>query len=67
HGATAGPVDEEELFYIQSRGLTREGAVGLLVRGFLGEPLDRSGLAEGIRNELSALVETKLQAVGAGA
>ena len=67
HGATAGPVDEEELFYIQSRGLTREGAVGLLVRGFLGEPLDRSGLAEGLREELSALVETKLQAVGAGA
>ncbi len=67
HGATAGPVDEEELFYIQSRGLTREGAVGLLVRGFLGEPLDRSGLGEGIRNELSELVEAKLQAVGAGA
>ncbi|MYI86960.1 MAG: SufD family Fe-S cluster assembly protein [Dehalococcoidia bacterium] len=67
HGATAGPVDEEELFYIQSRGLTREGAVGLLVRGFLGEPLARSGLDEGVRNELSALVETKLQAVGAGA
>ncbi len=66
HGATAGPVDEEELFYIQSRGLTREGAVGLLVRGFLGEPLDRSGLAEGVREELSALVEAKLQALGAG-
>ena len=67
HGATAGPVDEEELFYIQSRGLTREGAVGLLVRGFLGEPLDRSGHAEGVRGELSALVEAKLQALGAGA
>jgi Fe-S cluster assembly protein SufD len=67
HGATAGPVDEEELFYIQSRGLTREGAVGLLVRGFLGEPLDRSRLADGTREELSGLVEAKLQALGAGA
>lgn len=66
HGATAGPVDEEELFYIQSRGLTREGAVGLLVRGFLGEPLDRSALAEGVREELSGLVEAKLTALGAG-
>ena len=67
HGATAGPVDEEELFYIQSRGLTREGAVGLLVRGFLGEPLDRSALGEGVREELSGLVEEKLTALGAGA
>ena len=67
HGATAGPVDEEELFYIQSRGLTREGAVGLLVRGFLGEPLDRSALAEGVREELTGLVEAKLAALGAGA
>lgn len=66
HGATAGPVDEEELFYIQSRGLTREGAVGLLVRGFLGEPLDRSALREGVRDELNGLVEAKLQALGAG-
>ncbi len=67
HGATAGPVDEEELFYIQSRGLTREGAVGLLVRGFLGEPLDRSGHGEAVREELSALVEAKLRALGANA
>ena len=67
HGATAGPVDEEEMFYIQSRGLTREGAVGLLVRGFLSEPLDRSALREGVREELSVQVEAKLQELGAGA
>ncbi len=66
HGATAGPVDEEELFYIQSRGLTLEGAVGLLVRGFLSEPLDRFGHSEAVRDELSALVEAKLQSLGAG-
>lgn len=66
HGATAGPVDQEELFYIRSRGLTREKAVGLLVRGFLGEPLDR-GAPEGMREELGALVEAKLRALGAGA
>lgn len=67
HGATAGPVDQEELFYIQSRGLTREGAVGLLVRGFLSEPLDRSRPGESVREELSALVEAKLQEIGAEA
>ena len=46
--------------------LTREKAVGLLVRGFLGEPLDR-GAPEGMREELGALVEAKLRALGAGA
>ena len=67
HGATAGPVDDEELFYIQSRGLTRENAVGLLVRGFLNEVLDRSMRDEAVREELSTLVEAKLQALGARA
>lgn len=66
HGATAGPVDDEELFYIQSRGMTRAEAVGLLVRGFLGEPLDR-GAPEALREELGALVDAKLRAAGAEA
>ncbi len=66
HGATAGPVDQEELFYIQSRGLTREGAVSLLVRGFLGEALDR-GAPEGTREELGALVDARLRELGARA
>ena len=67
HGATAGPVSDEELFYIQSRGLTHESAMGLLVRGFLGEVLDRTKPDEALREELTALVEAKLTALGAGA
>ena len=39
--------------------------MGLLVRGFLGEPLDRSRLGEGLREEFTTLVEAKLQALGA--
>ncbi len=34
HGATAGAIDEEELFYVQTRGLPRLEAEQLLVRGF---------------------------------
>src|SRR5688500_5006938 len=34
HGATAGAIDETELFYVMSRGLDRAGAEQLLVRGF---------------------------------
>lgn len=34
HGATAGALDESELFYVMSRGFDRPGAEQLLVRGF---------------------------------
>lgn len=34
HGATAGRLDDLELFYVMSRGLDRETAEQLLVRGF---------------------------------
>lgn len=35
HGATVGRINDEQLFYLMSRGLSRERAVELLVRGFL--------------------------------
>jgi len=41
HGATVGPVDPEHLFYLQSRGIARPEAQRMIVRGFLGEVLDR--------------------------
>lgn len=34
HGATVGEIDEEALFYLQSRGIRREQAVGMLIQGF---------------------------------
>lgn len=35
HGATVGPLDLQQLFYMQSRGMTREEAQKKLVQGFL--------------------------------
>jgi Fe-S cluster assembly protein SufD len=40
HGATAGAIAEEALFYMQSRGLDERTAMEFLVRGFAGEILD---------------------------
>lgn len=40
HGSTVGHLDEEELFYLQSRGLSRAKALPLLAYGFLAEGLD---------------------------
>lgn len=60
HGATAGPVDEEQLFYLQSRGLSRAAAEELLIWAFLGEVLDRLP-DEQLRAEIERLLHTKLE------
>src|SRR3974390_2535311 len=41
HGATSGQIDKEELFYLQSRGITPLVARQLIVFGFLNEVIDR--------------------------
>jgi Fe-S cluster assembly scaffold protein SufB len=44
HAATVGQVDEEELFYLQSRGLEPAEARRLIVLGFLRSLLERAPL-----------------------
>lgn len=39
HGATVGALDEAMLFYCESRGIDRDAARGLLLRGFLREAI----------------------------
>ncbi|HUD01144.1 MAG TPA: Fe-S cluster assembly protein SufD [Rhabdochlamydiaceae bacterium] len=41
HGATVAQVDEEQLFYLKSRGLGTEEASQLLIRGFMQEMIDQ--------------------------
>ena len=41
HGATSGHVDDEELFYLLSRGISQKAAQELIVHGFLNEVLER--------------------------
>ncbi|MBI5284677.1 MAG: Fe-S cluster assembly protein SufD [Chloroflexi bacterium] len=41
HGATAGPVDENELFYLEARAIPREIAEHMLVEGFFTDVIDR--------------------------
>jgi Fe-S cluster assembly protein SufD len=56
HAATVGQLDEEELFYIMSRGITRLEAERLVVFGFFGEVLDRlplPGVVEELRNAIA--------------
>jgi Fe-S cluster assembly protein SufD len=41
HGATVGPVDPEQLFYLRSRGISEATAKRMLIQGFFGDVLDR--------------------------
>lgn len=56
HAATVGQLDEEELFYIMSRGIARREAERLVVFGFFGEVLDRlplPGVVEELRQAIA--------------
>jgi Fe-S cluster assembly protein SufD len=59
HGATAGRVDQEQVFYAMCRGLTRMEAVHMIVEGFFGTVLDRIPI-ESVREALQVAVAEKL-------
>jgi Fe-S cluster assembly protein SufD len=63
HGASVGPVDEEVLFYLESRGIPRAEAERLVVFGFFREVLDRVGLDE-VRTGLERAIELELTREG---
>jgi Fe-S cluster assembly protein SufD len=55
HASSVGPLEQEHLYYLQSRGLSRERAERLLIRGFFTEVIDRlpvEGLAEPVSDEV---------------
>src|SRR5699024_948337 len=60
HAASVGRVDELQLYYLMSRGITRKEAERLIIHGFL-EPVVDQLPVESVRNQLSALIERKIQ------
>jgi Fe-S cluster assembly protein SufD len=58
HGATSGQVDEDELFYLRSRGIPVPVAQRLIVGGFLNEVIDRLN-QPAIAGHLNRLIERK--------
>jgi len=61
HGATVGPVDQESLFYLMTRGLPREQAEHVLVEGFFDPVISRVPV-EALRKKLWATIRRKLEA-----
>ena len=55
HGASAGPIDEEQTFYLMSRGVPREAAQRLIVMGFIESVIQQvpfAPLQERLRQEI---------------
>ena len=59
HGATVGPVDEEQVYYLRTRGLRESEAERLIVEGFFGPALDRINDDE-LRDRLWGYIDAKL-------
>lgn len=60
HGVTIGQADEEQLFYMMSRGLPRQEATRLIVEGFF-EPLIERVPMINARDRLRALIVKKME------
>ena len=59
HAASVGPVEEEQLFYLMSRGIPRAEAERLIVFGFFNEVLGRIPLTE-VRDSVTHAIENEL-------
>jgi Fe-S cluster assembly protein SufD len=64
HASATGRFDDEQLFYLQSRGIPADEARRLVVRGFFVELLDRIPVPE-LRERLLTTIEGRLSEAGA--
>ena len=60
HGATTGRVDEELIFYAQSRGFTRREAIRLIVTGFFQQIFDRITI-DSVRDALGQAIARRVR------
>ncbi|GAA4035303.1 Fe-S cluster assembly protein SufD [Allokutzneria multivorans] len=63
HASATGRFDDEQLFYLQARGIPVEQARRLVVRGFFHEIIAKITVPE-VRERLEAAIEAELEAVG---
>lgn len=60
HGSTSGKVDEELIFYAQSRGFTRKEAARMIVTGFFQQIFDRISI-ESVRTALGQSIARQVR------
>ena len=59
HAASLGQVDPEDLYYLMSRGIDKETAERLVIRGFLGTVITEIPV-KAVRDEMIAVLDEKL-------
>ena len=59
HGATVGALDDEQIFYMESRGIARSAAERMIALGFFEPAIDRFP-SQALRDEIRAALEAKL-------
>ncbi|TDD84913.1 Fe-S cluster assembly protein SufD [Actinomadura rubrisoli] len=64
HASASGRLDDEHLFYLQARGITFDDARRMVVRGFLGQLIERIEVPE-VREKVADAIEAELDR-GAG-
>jgi Fe-S cluster assembly protein SufD len=60
HASTSGEVDDEQLFYLQARGIDELEARRLVVRGFLMEVVQQIGITD-LEDRLAQAIEDELE------
>ncbi len=63
HASATGRFDDEQLFYLMSRGISEPVARRLVVRGFFGEVLHQLGVPS-VVDRVTATIETELAVTG---
>jgi Fe-S cluster assembly protein SufD len=64
HGATVGPIDEEQLFYVRSRGIDPEAATKIIAEGFFQDVFAKVG-DERLTASLQELIAPHIGRLGA--
>ncbi len=64
HASAVGPIDDEQRYYLESRGIPPEVAERLIVLGFFGEVLDRLPLSEAVAGLRATLVRRLAERAG---
>jgi Fe-S cluster assembly protein SufD len=62
HAAAVAQIDRDQLFYLMSRGLTRDTATRLMIDGFLQSLVERLGEGD-LHDAVSAALERRLSAL----
>ena len=67
HASTVGPIDDDQLYYLESRGIPPEDAERLIVLGFFDDVLERlpvSALSRGLRRSVVDKLEHRQAGMG---